>query len=528
MKGFYWKLVLSATVTLISITLVLPTIVPNLWPHKKINLGLDLQGGMHVVLAVDTDKTIEASLKQISDDIRSMMRKKRINGLGVENIDGTKLRVILKGEDEIRKFEKILCDDFPNLRRSECNLSESAFPEVIVEFGKKESNNIRNSAINQALETIRNRIDQFGVSEPDIRLYGHQHILIQLPGISNIQRAKEIIGRTAMLEFRIVNETVGIENIMKGPIPSDSIVMYRQGGAITKDNVGNLNRPILVKKQAHITGAHLTDARVHIDSANNTPYVTIKLSKTGAKIFEKVTSGNLNRRMAIVLDGKIHSMPVITEIISGGDACITGKFTLEEAKDLAIVLRAGALPAPVKIIEERTVGPSLGMDSIMNGLTSICIASILVALFMVIYYKIAGLIVNLALLLNVLIVAAGLAGFHATLTLPGIAGIILTIGMAVDANVLIFERIKEEIRLGRSPIASVIAGYDRATLTILDANMTTLIAALVLFQFGTGPVKGFAITLSLGILASLFTSLMVTRMIFEYFLVRRRVKIIGI
>jgi preprotein translocase subunit SecD len=256
--------------------------------------------------------------------------------------------------------------------------------------------------------------------------------------------------------------------------------------------------------------------------------VSITFDKKGARLFERITADNVKKRLAIVLDDNVYSAPVIQEKIAGGEARITGNFTTEEARDLAIVLRAGALPAPVQILEERTVGPSLGTDSIRMGLLSMCVGGILVILFMAIYYKGSGVVADFALMLNILLIAGGLAGFGATLTLPGIAGIILTIGMAVDANVLIFERIREEMNLGKTPRAAVDAGYDRATLTILDANVTTLIAALVLFQFGTGPVKGFAVTLSLGVVASLFTALVLTRAIFDYFLISRKVRTISI
>jgi preprotein translocase subunit SecD len=260
----------------------------------------------------------------------------------------------------------------------------------------------------------------------------------------------------------------------------------------------------------------------------NIPFVSINFDKKGARDFERITGENVNKRLAIVLDDTIASAPVIQEKIAGGQARITGNFTLDEAKDLAIVLRAGALPAPVNILEERTVGPSLGADSIRKGLISMGIGGILVVVFMIIYYKAAGIIADGALILNIILIAAGLAGFQATLTLPGIAGIILTIGMAVDANVLIFERIREELALGRTPRAAIDAGYQRATLTILDANVTTLIAAVVLFQFGTGPVKGFAVTLSLGVIASMFTALVVSRLIFDYILMGRKIKTLRI
>jgi preprotein translocase subunit SecD len=381
-------------------------------------------------------------------------------------------------------------------------------------------------AAKQAMETIRNRIDQFGVSEPDIRRQGKNRILVQLPGIKDPKRAIELIGRTALLEFKLVDEDHDVEEALKGQVPQEDEILYQ---VVADKTTGRTRKtPFLIKKRTYLTGAYLTDARVQIDTQFSEPYVSIDFDKKGARLFERITEENVKKRLAIVLDDHIYSAPVIQEKIGGGRARITGNFTTEEAHDLAIVLRAGALPAPVEILEERTVGPSLGHDSIQKGLLSMLIGGILVVVFMGIYYQGAGIIANVALILNLVLIAAALAAFQATLTLPGIAGIILTIGMAVDANVIIFERIREEIRLGKTPRAAVDAGYARATMTILDANITTLIAALVLFQFGTGPIKGFAVTLSIGIVASLFTAIIVARLIFDYFILQRRVQHLSI
>jgi preprotein translocase subunit SecD len=286
--------------------------------------------------------------------------------------------------------------------------------------------------------------------------------------------------------------------------------------------------PFLLKRRTLITGEYLTDARVQIDSQYNEPYVSLSFNARGARLFEKITGDNIEKRLAIVLDNNVYSAPVIRDRIPGGRAQITGRFTMDEAKDLAIVLRAGALPAPVKILEERTVGPSLGKDSIEKGFKSMIIGGLIVILFMIIYYGLSGIIADLALLLNILFILSGLAFFGATLTLPGIAGMILTIGMAVDANVLIFERIREELRLGKPPRAAIEGGYGKALVTILDANVTTFIAALVLFQFGTGPIRGFAVTLSIGIVASFFTAVFITRIVFDYLYTNRRWKKVSI
>jgi preprotein translocase subunit SecD len=356
---------------------------------------------------------------------------------------------------------------------------------------------------------------------------GERRIQIQLPGIKDPERAKDLIGKTALLEFKLLDAEHDLGAALNGNVPPGSEILYQATDADTEQPAAQ-KQPYLVKQRALMTGAYLTDAHVQIDSQFNEPYVSIDFDRKGAKIFERITGENVKKRMAIVLDNKVYSAPTIQEKIPGGSARITGSFSAQEAHDLAIILRAGSLPAPVEIIEERTVGPSLGHDSITKGMKSIVVGGILVLLFMIIYYKGAGLIADFALVINILLIAGGLAAFQATLTLPGIAGIILTIGMAVDANVLIFERIREEMRLGKTPIASMTAGFERATLTILDANVTTLIAALVLFQFGTGPVKGFAVTLSLGVLASLFTALVISRLIFDYLYVSVRVKSLSI
>jgi len=520
-----WRPISVLVVIAAAVIFVLPTIRPGMWPHKKINRGLDLQGGMHLVLEVDTDKAVEDTLERLAQELRTSLRKERIRVHGIERAENNRIAIRIEGEENIAKFNKLLDAEYKDIRLA--GTSEAGGIQTFrLDLPDDETEHIKRLAAEQALETIRNRIDQFGVSEPDIRHQGEKRILIQLPGIKDTKRAKELIGKTALLEFKLLDEAGDISAALKGDVPPGTELLYE-----TKEDVSTnrtIKTPYLVKKRALLTGAYLTDAKVQIDSQYNEPYVSIEFDKKGGRIFAQITEQNVKKRLAIVLDDKVYSAPVIQEKITGGSARITGSFTTEDAHDLAIVLRAGALPAPVNIIEERTVGPSLGADSIRNGLMSMCIGGIFVILFMIVYYKGSGIIADIALILNILIIAGGLAAFQATLTLPGIAGIILTIGMAVDANVLIFERIREEMALGKTPRASVDAGYSRATLTILDANVTTLIAALVLFQFGTGPVKGFAVTLSLGVLASLFTALILSRTIFEYFLVNRKVKTISI
>jgi len=525
LKNFSWKLVMVFVVIVAAIIYILPSLKPALWPHNQINLGLDLQGGMHLVLEVDTEKALESTVERISQEIREQLKKERIRNVAIDRVEGVKISAQIKKEESIEKLQALLDAQFRDLRELS-NKKVGGVQTIMLDIPDGDRDQIEKLAVDQALETIRNRIDQFGVSEPDIRRQGENRILIQLPGIKDTQRAKDLIGKTALLEFKLVDDTQSLDNALKGNLPPGREILYK----IDEDpqTQRTSKTPFLLKKRTLLTGAYLTDARVQIDSQFNEPYVSINFDKKGARIFERVTEDNVNKRLAIVLDNSVYSAPVIQEKIAGGQARITGRFTTEEARDLAIILRAGALPAPVNILEERTVGPSLGADSIRKGLLSMCFGGLLVVLFMVVYYKTAGLIADLALLLNILLIGAGLAAFQATLTLPGIAGIILTIGMAVDANVIIFERIREEMALGRTPRAAIDAGYDRATLTILDANVTTLIAALVLFQFGTGPVKGFAVTLSLGVIASLFTALILSRMIFDYILMNRKVKTLSI
>jgi preprotein translocase subunit SecD len=523
LKNFSWKLILVFAVIVAAVIHVLPTFEPGLWPHKQINLGLDLQGGMHLVLEVDTAKALESQAERITQEIWDQLKKDRLRRVSLNRIDENKISATVEDPETLEKFDALLKSNFDLLKRS--SRTEGGITTIILEIPESEAENTKKLAVDQALETIRNRIDQFGVAEPDIRRQGEKRILIQLPGIKNPDRAKDLIGRTALLEFKLVDDTHDVNAAVNGNVPAGREVLYKVEENAETGKVAKL--PFLLKKRTLLTGANLTNARVDFDQFN-IPFVSITFDKRGARDFERITGDNVNKRLAIVLDNSVASAPVIQEKIAGGQARITGNFTLDEAKDLAIVLRAGALPAPVNILEERTVGPSLGADSIRKGLISMLIGGVLVVLFMIVYYKGAGIIADLALILNIILIAGGLAAARATLTLPGIAGIILTIGMAVDANVIIFERIREELALGRTARAAVEAGYNRATLTILDANVTTLIAAVVLFQFGTGPVKGFAVTLSLGVIASLFTALVLSRLIFDYILGGRKLKTLSI
>ena len=525
MKNIAWKPVIIAGIILAAIIYILPTFNPSLWPYKRINLGLDLQGGMHLVLEVETDKAVESTVERIVQELRERSRREGLRSVQVEGIDGNRIQVTVSGETNMDGFKSLLDSEFRDLREQDRSQTGDRL-NLVLDLPDQEADRIKQLAAAQALETIRNRIDEFGVAEPDIRRQGDRRILIQLPGIKDTERAKELIGRTAQLEFKLVDEQMAPEAALKNGPPPGSEILYQIN--VDPNTRREFKVPFLIRKRTMLTGAYLTDARVRFDQDQRNYYVAIDFDRKGGRIFERVTGDNIHKRLAIVLDRKVHSAPEIQDRIGGGSAVITGSFTAEEAQDLAIVLRAGALPAPVKVLEERTVGPSLGKDSINKGLISMIVGGILVIVFMAIYYKGSGLLADTALLLNIILMGAGLAAFQATLTLPGIAAFILTIGMAVDANVIIFERIREELNIGKPPRAAVEAGYDRATLTILDANVTTLIAALVLFQFGTGPVKGFAVTLSLGVVASMFTALVFTRVVFDAFLSGRKVKQISI
>ena len=523
MKPFTFKTVLIAGVILAAVICLLPTFF-NCWPHKKINLGLDLQGGMHLVLEVQNIKAVEVEMERTIQELKKQLRKEGVKHLGISRLkDNSILAKLQSGEDK-SGFETILSKNFENLITQKPQTDNNIISYKLT-LPEKEMDSIKKMATEQALETIRNRIDEFGVSEPDIRLQGGNRILLQLPGITDPDRAKDLIGKTAQLTFQLVDEEASLDNALAGTPPVGTEILYQNKFDPVTSTDSKV--PFLIKKQVLLDGSLLIDARVEFDQFQQ-PQVGIEFNRKGANIFDRITGANIHKRLAIVLDRTVYSAPVIQDRIAGGKAVITGQFTLEEAKDLAIALRAGSLPAPVKIIEERTVGPTLGADSVRMGLISMVVGGALILLFMIIYYKGAGMIADVALMINIILIGGGLAAFQATLTLPGIAGIILTIGMAVDANVIIYERIKEELQSGKTALAAVHAGFDRAALTILDANITTLIAAVVLFQFGTGPIKGFAVTLGIGIVASMFTALVLSKSIFDFMLRNKKASTLSI
>ncbi|KIX11306.1 protein translocase subunit SecD [Dethiosulfatarculus sandiegensis] len=519
-KNLTIKTVLVALVIIAALVCLVPTLggkIPtwaeSILPTEKIHLGLDLQGGMHLVLEVDVEKAVAAQVERNSQDLRREMQEERIRATRPEAGKGNTITLTLLSTKDQGKFDDLIKTQFSDYTLGTATSAEEGKVTYTLTLIPKAVAHIEEMAALQALEKIRNRVDEFGVAEPEIMPQADGRIMIQLPGIKDPQRAVALIGKTAQLTFKLVDDALSSGNPTKATLPPGTELNYeyrkdRASGRVSKT-------PIVLRKRALMTGDTITDAKVRTDSQFGTPYVSVSFDSRGARQFADLTSRNIKKRLAIVLDGKVQSAPVIQDAITGGQAVITGQFTMAEAKDLAVVLRSGALPAPVRILEERTVGPSLGQDSINQGLLSMVVGFGLVIVFVIVYYQISGLVANVALILNVFLIGAALAAFQASLTLPGIAGIILTIGMAVDANVLIFERIREELRLGKTPAAAIEAGYGKATLTILDANVTTLIAAVVLFQFGTGPIRGFAVTLSIGILSSLFTAIVVTKLIFE-------------
>ena len=510
----------------------LPAWLKTVMPNKGITLGLDLQGGIHLVMEVDEDRAVEIAVDRSVGSLQDLLIEKKIPVESVMRTGPTQVTIQFQNAELKAQIQKMI-DDYPTFSETE---SAGSANRLVWELREMEIKRIKDSAINQALETIRNRIDQFGVAEPMVQRQGLKQIVVQLPGVKEPKRAKDLIKETALLEFKMLDEDNQLKLDLPARIPKekeaevlkqaeaklpegDQILFER---AVDKDTGREYRIPYLVKKRVMLTGDVLSDARVSIGQFND-PYVSIEFDAKGGREFERITSENVKKRMAVVLDNTIYSAPVIQERISGGRAQITGTFSTQEANDLAIVLRAGALPAPLKIIQDLTVGPSLGKDSIEKGVQATLLAGVMVVVFMIVYYRMSGVIADFALVLNLVCLIGALSALNATLTLPGIAGIVLTIGMGVDSNVLIFERIREELRLGKAVRLAVDGGYDKALLTIVDSHVTTLITGVALFLFGTGPIKGFAVTLCIGIGINLFTALVGTKVIFD--LVNQRHKV---
>ena len=498
----------------VRIGLVVVVVLGSIWylypPKKTINLGLDLQGGIHLVLGVETDKALASQTDRVAEDIKSALEKK---GIGVTRVarEGNATIVVDLASPRTWNDAMTVVGEFQNFERKDADQGSGRFRVVMA---PREVSRLADLAVRQGVETIRNRVDQFGVAEPTITRQGEDRILIQLPGLQDPERAKALIGKTAHLEFKLLDERTNPEDAIAGRLPETSELLYQR--RVDKQTKAERKIPYVVQKRTLLTGAELNRAEVQADP--NSPgnwQVAIEFNPVGTRIFGEVTEQNVGKNLAIILDGTVYSAPRINERIPGGRAVITGQFTVEEARDLAIVLRAGALPAPVTVLEERTVGPSLGADSIRQGLIAITASAVAVFIFMLFYYRLAGLIADVALGLNLLILVASMAAFGATLTLPGLAGIALTIGMAVDTNILIFERIREELRIGKSPRAAIDAGFNRAFRTIIDTHVTVLVTAAILYNFGTGAVKGFAVSLFVGLVGSLFTAVFFTRLLFD-------------
>jgi preprotein translocase subunit SecD len=522
------RLYLGVLLTTVAVLILLPSLalpLPDWWtntiPTPKIELGLDLQGGTHLLLQVKLDDAVKNQLRRAGDDLKLEMSKSKLDLKSITQDQSGALLVTLARSDERSEFLDLAGRMFSDMVINYMPEAAAQGPTYRMSYRPMELTQVRNQAMEQALETIRNRIDQLGVRETTVAKEGQDEILIQLPGIQDPERAKELIGKTGVLQFKLIDDNHSSADASRdGPPPGDEVLYGppSQGG----------RQPYLVETPVLLTGDTITDARVRPGGQLEGPYVTVDLDQRGASIFAAITSANVGRRLAIILDNVVYSYPVIKEPIPGGHVQITGSFTYDQAHELAIVLRSGALPAPVEIIEERTVGPSLGRDSIRQGELSFIVGAALVLTFMAVYYSGAGVLADFGLSLNILLLICVMAAMQATLTLPGIAGIVLTLGMSVDANVLVNERMREELRMGKTPREAVRLGYERAWSAIRDSNISTFVAGLILFQFGTGPVKGFAVTLCVGVLTGVFSCFVVTRAWYDYKISMRRLSTISV
>ena len=525
-----WKIILVMAVCLTGLAFALPNLLsrvtaeslPKWLPNQQINLGLDLQGGSHLLLEVETAAVVRERLLDMVQATRSALRTERIGytGLGVQG-QSVVLRIREPGDQDraLEILRELATPIQPGLfggggRDIEVEGSDDG--TITIRLTEQAIADRKQSAVAQSIEIVRRRVDETGTREPTIQRQGEERILVQLPGVDDPDRIKRLLGKTAKMVFRLVDVNTPVTEAQRGRVPPGSELLD------SDTDVDSSGAPIqyVVRKRVMVSGENLIDAQPTYQQGE--PVVSFRFDSVGGRRFGQVTSENVGRPFAIVLDGKVISAPVIREAILGGTGIISGGFTVQEASDLSLLLRAGALPAPLKILEERSVGPSLGADSIRAGKIAASLGLALVIVFMVLAYGLFGLAANVALLTNLVLIAGALSLLQATLTLPGIAGIVLTIGMAVDANVLVFERIREEINTGKTPFAAVDAGYRRALTTIIDSNVTTFIAAFLLFILGSGPVRGFGVTLSIGIATSMFTAVMLTRMLVVLWLRRTR------
>ncbi|MHA1151366.1 MAG: protein translocase subunit SecD [Alphaproteobacteria bacterium] len=519
-----WQLILVLAVLVIGLAFAAPNLLnrdtaealPGWVPNQQVNLGLDLQGGSYLLLEVDLDYVVREQLDDLVGGIRIGLRKA---GLGYTNlgVEGGAATFTLRDAsdastlDRARQIVRDLAGDLL------IEVSETGTFRIF--FTPQALDERRRNVVEQSIEIVRRRIDETGTREPSIQRQGDERILVQLPGVRDPERIKDLLGQTAKLTFRLVDENA---DPFAGRVPAGTEVLSSDNEF---DSAGK-PVPYAIKKRVMVSGENLTDAAATFQ--DNQPVVRFTFDTIGSKRFCDASTQNVGKLFAIVLDRKVISAPVLREPICGGTGIISGRFTVQETQDLALLLRAGALPAPLTILEERSVGPGLGADSIAAGKIASLLGLALVIVFMAAIYGLFGAMANVALLVNLVLILAALSGLQATLTLPGIAGIVLTIGMAVDANVLVFERIREETHNGRGPVTAIDAGYKRAITTIIDSNLTTLIAALLLLVFGTGPVRGFAITLSLGLITSMFTAIMLTRLLMVTWLRRKRPQALAI
>ncbi len=512
-----WKAAAILLTAFVVILFAVPNFLPESmveswprWAQRHVVLGLDLRGGSHLLLAVDTNAVRKEKLNTLRDDVRRVLRDARIGYTGLL-VRGNSVEVRIREDSKVdqaftklRELSQPLGGIMGTTGQNSLDLSQDGSLIRLRVTDPAILDRVR-QAVDQSIQIVERRVNELGTVEPVIQREGNDRILVQVPGLQDPSRLKQLLGKTAKLDFRMVDTNVSPEQAVQGRVPPDDELLHGTGR--------EANVPYVVEKRVLVSGADLTDAQPGFDPRTNEPIVSFRFNTSGARKFAEVTQQNVGKPFAIVLDNQVISAPVIREPILGGSGQISGNFTVQSANDLAILLRAGALPAPLTIIEERTVGPGLGQDSIAQGKLSSYVGAAMVVLFMLVTYGLFGLFANIAVAINVAMIFGVLSMLNATLTLPGIAGIVLTVGIAVDSNVLIYERIREEVRAGRTPINAIDAGFSRALATILDSNITTFIAAAVLFYIGTGPVRGFAVTLGVGIITTVFTAFTMTRLI---------------